>query len=92
MRVTCGRRRGKNNTPEDKVRYLRGCENFVFNYIRPTRNTSDPLLLVRSTYSFIGLAERYDESMVLLASILRVPLSQAYRPCTCACTCAYSTV
>ena len=77
LRVTRGRRRGKNNTAEDKVRYLRGCKNEVFNYIRGPRNTSDPLSLVRNTYSLIGLAERYDESMVLLASILRVPLSQA---------------
>ena len=86
LRVTCGRRRAKNSTAEDKVRYLRGCENEAFNYIRGPRNTSDPLSLVRNTYSFIGLAERYDESMVLLASILRVPLSQAWRPCTCTCT------
>ena len=77
LRVACGRRRVKNNTAENRVRYLQGCRNAVFNYIRPSRNTSDPLSLVRSTYSFIGLAERYDESMVLLASILRVPLSQA---------------
>jgi len=76
LRVTCGRRRAKNSTAEDKVRYLRGCANEAFNYIRGPRNTSDPLSLVRNTYSFIGLAERYDESMVLLASILRVPLSQ----------------
>ena len=32
---------------------------------------------MQSTFSFIGLAERYDESMVMLASMLRLPLSQA---------------
>ena len=69
-------RRGANNTAEAKVHNLQGCNDDVFNYIRPSLNTSDPQSLVRSTFSFIGLAERYDESMVLLASMLRLPLSQ----------------
>ena len=38
--------------------------------------SGSPLTLVRDTFSFIGIVERYDESLVLLASMLRIPLTE----------------
>ena len=50
------------------------CSNYVFNYL--IRNHSDtPESLVGGVYGFVGVAERYDESMVMLAFLLRIPLS-----------------
>ena len=63
-----------------KVQYLRqSCNNYVFNYlISKDSDTPQSLVgsaLVGGVYGFIGLAERYDESMVMLSYLLRIPLS-----------------
>ena len=67
-------RGGASNEARAKVAALKGCKNFIFNYITPP-GTWSARQLVEDVYSFIGVVERYDESMVLLASLLRVPLS-----------------
>jgi hypothetical protein len=50
------------------------CQDYVFRYLA-TGEADTPHGLVTDVYSFIGLVERYDESMVLLASLLRIPLT-----------------
>lgn len=68
-------RRGSSNEARAKVAALKGCKNFIFNYVTPGSGTWLARQLVEDVYSFVGVVERYDESMVLLASLLRVPLS-----------------
>jgi len=65
------------NTAHAKVAYLRGCRDSVYSYTSPPKSAGlfTPHQLVRDVYSFVGLVERYEESIVLLASMLRVPLA-----------------
>ena len=55
------------------------CSNYVFNYlIKNHSDTPESLVggaLVGGVYGFVGVAERYDESMVMLSFLLRIPLS-----------------
>lgn len=67
-------RRGASNEARRKVAALKGCKDYVTNYVSPP-GTWSARQLVEDVYSFVGVVERYDESMVLLASLLRVPLS-----------------
>lgn len=67
----------------NKIGWLSSCSDYIFQYIQPPTPSSDrqsgrqwtPRELVSNVYSFVGVAERYDESMVLLSWMLRVPLS-----------------
>ena len=67
-------------TMPGKVQYLRQyCNNYVFNYLT-SKDSDTPQSLVGGArgvgvYGFIGLAERYDESMVMLSFLLRIPLA-----------------
>jgi len=61
-------------TAEHKLEALRKCSNDVFRYVRASAREAAPEELVHRTYSFVGVVERFDESAVLLASLLRVPL------------------
>jgi hypothetical protein len=64
-----------------KVRFMRrSCRNYMFKYLKREDSSDTPQSLVGSAlvggvYGFIGLAERYDESMVMLSYLLRIPLS-----------------
>ena len=69
------------DTAGAKLDYLRqsaSCRNYLYRYLTPTSPGllgPPPMALVRDEYSFIGLTERFDESVVMLAFLLRVPLS-----------------
>jgi len=71
----------KKVSASDKVKYMRGsCQNFMFEYLKRAHSSDTPGSLVGGTlvggvYGFIGLVERYDESMVMLSYLLRIPLS-----------------
>ena len=72
------------DSTHEKLVKLQQCKDHAFNYIRPPDEAArsfglrawTPAALVDRVYSFVGLVERYDESMVLLASLLGIPLSQ----------------
>ena len=55
-----------------KVEALRGCRDFAHAYVRPSADASVNDTL--SFYDLIGVAERFDESVVLLADALGVAL------------------
>ena len=57
----------------NKIAALRGCNNIMTNYAGKDAK-SLPEDLVSNVYSFVGLVERFDESVVLLASMLNLPL------------------
>jgi hypothetical protein len=63
-------------TKAAKLKFLQGggCSNAVFDYMK--RDNHDTVSGIVSAYSFIGITERYEESMVMLAFMLRVPLSR----------------
>lgn len=59
---------------EDKLDFLqRTPGNFMFKYVRATAD--DTLDDVFSMYGLVGTLERFDESLVVLAAMLNVPLS-----------------
>ena len=63
-----------------RVEFLRrSCRSYAFNYLRRTRSDTPESLvggaLVGGVYGFVGLVERYDESLVMLSYLLRIPLS-----------------
>jgi len=73
--------RGKEDllTLEDKLIYLATFDgidhgNVEFRFIRPSADAT--LDTIFSTYGFIGVLERFDESLVVLARMLKVPLSE----------------
>merc|ERR1712048_1024088 len=62
-----------NNSALAKVDFLLWRTHFEFNYIRPSINsTMDDVI---SAWDFLGVTELIDESMVVLARMLRVPLT-----------------
>lgn len=71
------------DTAEAKLGYLRQsdqCKDYVHSYIRSgaaegadsPQDQDSPHSLVQRVFSFVGLAERFDESMVMLAHMLQV--------------------
>ena len=70
----------------NQLDYIRQrCRNEMYWYLRPEPHeprkrphqselTTTPKELVDRTYSWVGVVERYDESMVLLADMLNLPL------------------
>ena len=64
-------------TAEHKIGALKACANRMHEYVRTGSNAraDTPEALVRNVYSFVGVVERFEESAVLLASALGVPLS-----------------
>ena len=69
-----------------KLEFIRGaCSNYVFNYLRKNHSDTPESLVgisyergtpgVAGVYGFVGIVERYDESMVMLSFLLRIPLS-----------------
>ena len=59
-----------------KVEYMRRkCNNHVFKYLKRRASSDTPESLVGGVYGFIGIVERFDESMVMLSYLLRIPLS-----------------
>lgn len=59
--------------PIDKARFLREFQNDMFRYIRMfEQDTVDDIF---NHYGVVGLTERLDESLVVLAASLKVPLS-----------------
>jgi len=68
-----------------KTEYLHSaqCRDYMFDYLKPPDRVAltlglqawTPASLLGQVYSFVGVAERYDESMVLLSSLLGIPLS-----------------
>lgn len=73
-------RRNASQTAESKINALKKCRDYVYNYLAPTRSET-PRMLIRSVYSFVGVVELYDQSVVLMASMLGVSLgSVLYLP------------
>lgn len=68
------------SSTESKIGFLRqysttaGSGNEIFRYIRPSAESS--MDGVFEAYKFIGVMERYDESLVVLAALLKLPLSE----------------
>ena len=73
-------------TDAHKIDFLNDCHDFMYRYLSPhqvqqgTQPLESPQDLVDSVYSFIGLVERYDESLVLLAHLLRMRTTQQPSP------------
>ena len=78
----------RNFTTEGKVAFSRQyCRNEMYWYLRPEPHephkrphhfelAATPKELVDRIYSWVGVVERYDESMVLLADMLNLPLRE----------------
>lgn len=68
--VTCG-----NVTPTDehKLAALRTCEDIQYRSLR--FHYEQPVKFVVTTYHFIGVVERFDTSMAVLADVIGVPLA-----------------
>lgn len=65
-----------NPSASNKVSALRSCNDFIFKFVRPSDSEEwAPGQLVEDVYTFVGVSERFDESVVLLAALLRVSLS-----------------
>lgn len=77
------RKKGEAPSLEAKLAYLnesiaKATWNFVPSWVLPSRCRHDRARLVEcvfETYHFVGVAEYFDESMVLLAEVAQVPLS-----------------
>jgi hypothetical protein len=70
-------RRGIKSTPNEKIKALRRCRDFIFNYIRTDKNSDDEknFHFIKKNYNFIGLTERFDESMIVLAYKLNLTMN-----------------
>ena len=68
-------RDGKPDTDAAKVAALAACKDVVFDYISPDDSAHTPAALVHEVYSFVGVVERFEESLVLLASLMHIPLA-----------------
>ena len=68
-------RRGTIPTDSMKIEALNAssCHDSVYHYMTADDSIT-PRSLVRSVYSFVGVVELYDQSLVVLASLLGVPL------------------
>ena len=67
-------RKGASESDANVVAFLRSkAPNFIYDYIRPTADHLLPTQLF-DYYDHIGVVERFDESLVILAEKLRLPL------------------
>jgi hypothetical protein len=57
---------------DEKIKFLRDCKDDMYKYM--TEGEETPHMLVRSVYSFVGVVEQYDQSVIVLSSLLGVPL------------------
>ena len=63
---------------ENLVKFLKRRKNFVFNYICPggqLAESPNPAQACLASYDFVGVVERYDESLVLLRHHLNLSLA-----------------
>ena len=78
------RKKIKSPTAKDKISYLKkSCSNYMTGYLKPRSGkrwpkdgpeTVDAIMNETTPLAFIGVVELYDESMVLLAHVLNLPL------------------
>ena len=71
-------RGGGEPSAENKIAALDDCTNYLFSYTAPVTKSENAEDLTASAvmkaYNFIGIAEMYEESMVVLAYLMDVPL------------------
>ena len=68
------RRQANRTRPQaGKLAELRRCRNFQFSYLRLGRDARESVRSLLRTYHFIGVVERFEESVVALAIQLGIP-------------------